>query len=107
MRKIPDEQIKAIQEKAKELRDLVDKADCRLIAYLAGSLDGSDWGFGLKVVPIEVEMGERGIYKEKTDSEAEPIDSGELQTTGLYGTVCNSEINSLYEEGECDDPYNF
>ena len=27
MRKIPDEQIKAIQEKAKELRDLVDKAD--------------------------------------------------------------------------------
>ena len=103
MRKIPDEQIKAIQEKAKELRDLVDKADCRLIAYL----DGGDWGFGLKVVPIEVEMGKRGIYKEKTDSEAEPIDSGELQTTGLYGTVCNGEINSLYEEGECDDPYNF
>ena len=53
MRKIPDEQIKAIQKKAKELRDLVDKADCRLIAYF----DGCDWGFSLKVVPIEVEMG--------------------------------------------------
>lgn len=102
MRKIPDEQIKAIQEKAKELRDLVDKADCRLIAYF----DGCDWGFSLKVVPIEVEMGERGIYKENGD-EAEPIYGDELQTTGLYGTVCNTEINSLYEEGECDDPYNF
>lgn len=104
MRKIPDEQIKAIQEKAKELRDLVDKADCRLIAYLDGC---GDWGFGLKVVPIEVEMGERGIYNEKDDTEAEPIDGDELQTTGLYGTVCNCEINSLYEEGECQDPYNF
>mgnify|MGYP003401355088 CR=1 FL=1 len=103
MRKIPDEQIKAIQKKAKELRDLVDKADCRLIAYF----DGCDWGFSLKVVPIEVEMGERGIYKEKGDEEAEPIYGDELQTTGLYGTVCNTEINSLYEEGECDDPYNF
>ena len=101
MRKLPDEQIKAIQDKAKELMDLVDKADCRLIAYL----DGCDWGFGLKVVPLEVEMGERGIYKEKEDEEA--IDGGELQTTGLYGTVCNCEINSLYEEGECQDPYNF
>lgn len=103
MRKIPDEQIKAIQKKAKELRDLVDKADCRLIAYF----DGCDWGFSLKVVPIEVEMGERGIYKEKGDEEAEPIYVDELQTTGLYGTVCNTEINSLYEEGECDNPYNF
>ena len=103
MRKIPDEQIKAIQKKAKELRDLVDKADCRLIAYF----DGCDWGFSLKVVPIEVEMGERGIYKEKDDEEAEPIYVDELQTTGLCGTVCNTEINSLYEEGECDDPYNF
>ena len=103
MRKIPDEQIKAIQKKAKELRDLVDKADCRLIAYF----DGCDWGFSLKVVPIEVEMGERGIYKEKGDEEAEPIYGDELQTTGLYGTVCNTEINSLYEEGECDDPSNF
>ena len=103
MRKIPDEQIKAIQKKAKELRDLVDKADCRLIAYF----DGCDWGFSLKVVPIEVEMGERGIYKEKDDEEAEPIYGDELQTTGLYGTVCNTEINSLYEEGECDNPYNF
>ena len=102
MRKIPDEQIKAIQEKAKELRDLVDKADCRLIAYF----DGCDWGFSLKVVPIEVEMGERGIYKENGD-EAEPIYGDELQTTGLYGTVCNCEINSLYEENECYDPYNF
>ena len=55
MRKIPDEQIKAIQEKAKELRDLVDKADCRLIAYL----DGSDWGFDLKVVPYEVTHRQR------------------------------------------------
>ena len=80
MRKIPDEQIKAIQEKAKELRDLVDKADCRLIAYF----DGCDWGFSLKVVPIEVEMGDRGIYKEKGDEEAEPIYCDELQTTGLY-----------------------
>ena len=52
-------------------------------------------------------MGERGIYNEKDDTEAEPIDDGELQTTRLYGTVCNREINSLYEEGECDDPYNF
>ncbi len=103
MRKIPDEQIKAIQDKAKELSDLVDKADCRLIAYL----DGCDWGFGLKVVPREVEMGERGIYKENADEAAESIDSGELQTTGLYGTVCNCEINSLFEEGECQDPYYF
>lgn len=103
MRKIPDEQIKAIQEKAKELRDLVDKADCRLIAYF----DGCEWGFDLKVVPIEVEMGDRGIYKEKDDEEVEPIYGDELQTTGLYGTVCNTEINSLYEEGECQDPYNF
>ena len=52
-------------------------------------------------------MGERGIYKENGDEEAEPIYCDELQTTGLYGTVCNTEINSLYEEGECDDPYNF
>lgn len=103
MRKIPDEQIKAIQEKAKELRDLVDKADCRLIAYF----DGCEWGFDLKVVPIEVEMGDRGICNEKDDTEAEPIYGDELQTTGLYGTVCNTDINSLYEEGECDDPYNF
>ena len=103
MRKVPEEQIKAIQDKAKELMELVDKADCRLIAYL----DGCDWGFGLKVVPCEVEMGERGIYKEKDDEEAESIDSDELQTTGIYGTVCNREINSLYEEGECADPYNF
>jgi len=81
--------------------ELVGKADCRLIAYL----DGSDWGFGLKVVPCEVEMGEYPI--EKGDSEAEAIDGDELQTTGIYGTVCNCEINSLYEEGECQDPYKF
>ena len=87
MRKLPEEQIKAIQDKAKELMELVDKADCRLIAYLDGS--------------------ERGIYNEKDDVEAESIDSDELQTTGIYGTVCNCEINSLYEEGECQDPYNF
>jgi len=98
MRKIPDEQIKAIQAKADELRSLVEQADCRLIAYL----DGCDWGFGLKVVPNEVEMGESGV-----DDETDSIDGGELQTTGLYGTVCNCEINSLFEEGECADPYKF
>ena len=103
MRQIPEDQLKAIQAKARELKELVEKADCRLIAYL----DGCDWGFGLKVVPREVEMGERGIYKENDDEEAEPIDSDKLQTTGIYGTVCNCEINSLYEEGECEDPYNF
>ena len=103
MRQIPEDQLKAIQAKARELEELVEKADCRLIAYL----DGCDWGFGLKVVPREVEMGERGIYKENDDEEAEPIDSDKLQTPGIYGTVCNCEINSLYEEGECEDPYNF
>lgn len=103
MRQIPEDKIKAIQAKTDELKALVDEADCRLIAYL----DDCDWGFDLKVVPNEVEMGERGIYKEKEDEEAEPIDSAKLQTTGLYGTVCNCEINNLYEEGECVDPYNF
>lgn len=103
MRKLPDEQIKAIQDKAKELMELVDKADCRLIAYL----DGGDWGFGLKVVPCEVEMGDSGVYNEEESEEAEAIDGDELQTTGLYGTVCNCEINHLYEEGECNDPYDF
>ena len=103
MRKIPEEQLKAIQEKAKELRDLVDKAECRLICHLGEC----DWGVGIKVVPYEVEMGERGIYKENDDTEAEPIDTDELQSTGLYATVLNTEINSLYEAGECRDPYNF
>lgn len=103
MRKIPEDKIKAIQAKAEELKALVDEADCRLIAYL----DGCDWGFGLKVVPREVEMGECGIFNEKDGKDAEPIDSAELQTTGIYGTVCNCEINSLYEEGECEDPYEF
>ena len=35
MRRIPDEQIKPIQEPANELRDLMDKAACRLIPYIA------------------------------------------------------------------------
>lgn len=97
MRKLSDETIKAIQDKASELKELVDKAGCRLICTL-----GSDsWGVGIKVVPDEVEMGECGI------GEAEPIDTWDLQTTGLFATVLNTEINSLYEEGQCEDPVAF
>ena len=103
MRQIPEDKLKAIQAKAEELKALVDEADCRFIAYL----DGCDWGCGLKVVPREVEMGEQGIHIEDKDEEAEPIDGEQLQTTGIYATVCNCEINSLYEEGECEDPYEF
>ena len=97
MRQIPDDQLKAIQAKASELEELVDKAGCRLIC-LMGSYD---WGVGIKVVPCEVEMGEYGV------DDAEPIDESELQTTGLYATVCSTEINSLYEEGKCENPYHF
>ena len=97
MRKIPEGQLKAIQAKARELEELVDKADCRLICRLGSN----DWGVGIKVVPNEVEMGEYGV------DDAEPIDDCDLQTTGLYATVYSTEINSLYEEGKCETPYHF
>ena len=100
MRKIPEEQIKAIQDKAKELNDLVAKADCRFIAYS----DGSDWDFSLKVVPCEVEMGENGVVDDD-GHEAEPIDSSELQDTEIYGTICSAEFNHLWESGECAESY--
>jgi len=103
MRIIPEDQLKAIQEKAKELEELVDKAGCRLICHLGSD----DWGVGIKVVPEEVEMGEYGKTDEQTGEEAEPIDTWDLQSTGLYATVLNTEINSLYEEGQCEDPYHF
>lgn len=97
MRQIPDDQLKAIQEKASELEELVKKANCRLICRLGCD----DWSVGIKVVPCEVEMGEYGV------DDAEPIDTCDLQTTGLYATVLNTEINSLYEEGKCEKPYHF
>ncbi len=97
MRQIPEDQIKAIQAKARELEELVDNAGCRLICLLGSD----DWGVGIKVVPCEVEMGEYGV------DDAEPIDTFDLQTTGLYATVCSTEINSLYEEGKCESPYHF
>jgi len=97
MRKIPDKRIKAIQKKAKELMELVDKEGCRLIC----TLGSDDWSVGIKVVPDEVEMGEYG------KDGVEPIDTWDLQTTGLFATVLSTEINSLYEEGECETPYKF
>lgn len=97
MRQIPEDQLKAIQAKARELEELVDKADCRLICLMGSD----DWDVGIKVVPNEVEMGEYGV------GDAEPIDTFNLQSTGLYATVCSTEINSLYEEGTCEDPYHF
>jgi hypothetical protein len=97
MRKIPNKRIKAIQDKAKELMELVNKEGCRLICRLGSD----DWSVGIKVVPTEVEMGEYG------HDDAEPIDNDELQTTGLFATVLNTEIYSLFEEGKCEDPYKF
>lgn len=97
MRQIPEDQLKAIQAKARELEELVEKADCRLICRLGSD----DWSVGIKVVPNEVEMGEYGV------DDAEPIDDFDLQTTGLYATVLSTEINSLYEEGQCESPYHF
>lgn len=103
MRQIDDAKLKEIQAKAEELMSLVNGANCRLVAYM----DEYSWDFDLKLVPNEVEMGERGIYKENEDSEAEPVDLCDIPATGVYGTILNTEINSLYEEGECADPYNF
>lgn len=97
MRQIPEDQLKAIQAKASELEELVDKANCRLICRLGSD----DWSVGIKVVPREVEMGECGV------DDAEPIDECDIQSTGLFATVLNTEINSLYEEGQCERPYKF
>lgn len=102
MRKLSEETLKKIQDKASELMDLIRAENCRLVAHG----DSMDWGFGLKVVPREVEMGERGVCDPKTEEEAESIDTGELQTTGLYGVILDTEVNSLYEEGKCFDPVN-
>lgn len=97
MRQIPEDQLKAIQAKARELEELVDKADCRLICRLGSD----DWSVGINVVPNEIEMGEYGV------DDAEPIDDFDLQSTGLYATVYSTEVNSLYEEGQCESPYKF
>ena len=102
MRKLSDETLKKIQDKASELMDLIRAENCRLIAHS----DHMGWSFGLKVVPCELEMGDRGAEDEKTGEEAESIDVGELQTTGLYGVILDTEVNSMYEEGQCADPCN-
>lgn len=102
MRKLSEETLKKIQDKASELMDLIRAENCRLIAHS----NHMDWGFGLKVVPCELEMGDRGVDDEATGEEAESIDLGELQTTGLYGVILDTEVNSMYEEGKCTDPVN-
>lgn len=102
MRKLSEETLKKIQDKASELMDLIRAENCRLVAHG----DQMDWGFGLKVVPCELEMGDRGVEDETTGEEAESIDLGELQTTGLYGVILDTEVNSMYEEGKCADPVN-
>ena len=102
MRKLSEETLKKIQDKASELMDLIRAENCRIIAHS----DHVGWSTDLKVVPCELEMGERGVYDAKADEEAESIDVGELQSLGLYGVILDTEVNSMYEEGQCFDPVN-
>lgn len=102
MRKLSEETLKKIQDKASELMDLIRAENCRIIAHS----DHVGWSTDLKVVPCELEMGERGVYDAKADEEAESIDVGELQSLGLYGVILDTEVNSMYEEGQCVDPVN-
>lgn len=102
MRKLSEETLKKIQDKASELMDLIRAENCRIIAHS----DHVGWSTDLKVVPCELEMGERGVYDVKADEEAESIDVGELQSLGLYGVILDTEVNSMYEENQCFDPVN-
>jgi len=102
MRKLSEETLKKIQDKASELMDLIRAENCRIIAHS----DHVGWSTDLKVVPCELEMGERGVYDAKADEEAESIDVGELQSLGLYGVILDTEVNSMYEENQCVDPVN-
>lgn len=102
MRKLSEETLKKIQEKASELMDLIRAENCRLIAHS----DHTGWSTDLKVVPCELEMGDRGVVDPTTEEEAESIDTGELQSLGLYGVILDTEVNSMYEEGKCFDPVN-
>lgn len=102
MRKLSEETLKKIQGKASELMDLIRAENCRIIAHS----DHVGWSTDLKVVPCELEMGERGVYDAKADEEAESIDVGELQSLGLYGVILDTEVNSMYEENQCFDPVN-
>lgn len=102
MRKLSEETLKKIQDKASELMDLIRAENCRIIAHS----DHMGWSTDLKVVPCELEMGERGVYDAKADEEAESIDVGELQSLGLYGVILDTEVNSMYEENQCFDPVN-
>lgn len=102
MRKLSDETLKKIQDKASELMDLIRAENCRIIAHT----DHTGWSTDLKVVPCELEMGERGVYDEKKEEEAESIDSSELPSLGLYGVILDTEVNSMYEENQCADPCN-
>ncbi len=102
MRKLSEETLKKIQDKASELMDLIRAENCRLIARN----DHTGWDFELKVVPCELEMGTRGVYDAKADEEVKGIDTGELQTTGIYGVILDTDVNSMYEENKCFDPVN-
>ena len=102
MRKLSEETLKKIQGKASELMDLIRAENCRIIAHS----DHVGWSTDLKVVPCELEMGERGVYDAKADEEAESIDVGELQSLGLYGVILDTEVNSMYKENKCFDPVN-
>ena len=101
MRKLSEETLKKIQDKASELMDLIRAENCRIIAHS----DHTDWSTDLKVVPCELEMGDRGVEDENGE-EADSIDTGELQSLGLYGVILDTEVNSMYEEGQCAEPVN-
>lgn len=102
MRKLSEETLKKIQDKASELMDLIRAENCRIIAHS----DHVGWSTDLKVVPCELEMGDRGVEDETTGEEAESIDTGDLQSLGLYGVILDTEVNSMYEEGKCAEPVN-
>lgn len=102
MRKLSEETLKKIQDKASELMDLIRAENCRIIAHS----DHTGWSTDLKVVPCELEMGDRGVEDETTGEEAESIDTGVLQSLGLYGVILDTEVNSMYEEGQCAEPVN-
>lgn len=100
MRKLSEETLKKIQDKASELMDLIHAENCRIIAHS----DHVGWSTDLKVVPCELEMGDRGV-EDESGEEAESIDTAELQSLGLYGVILDTEVNSMYEEGQCESNY--